>query len=94
MRYLIREIGYMRSGGRNNTILNIKNIYQYVGDKNGHDYKSTRDTVYKILQECFGGCNYIDNSKTITDNKTGNITLTLIDDARRKKLLAAGKNIK
>lgn len=94
MRYLIREIGYMRSGGRNNTILNIKNIYQYVGDKNGHDYKSTRDTVYKILQECFGGCNYIDYSKTITDNKTGNITLTLIDDARRKKLLAAGKNIK
>ena len=87
MRYLIREIGYMRSGRRSNTILDIKKIYQYVGDANGHDYKSTRDTVDKILKECFGGCNYIDYKKTTTDAKTGNITLTLIDDAKRKKLL-------
>lgn len=94
MRYLIREIGYMRSGGRSNTTLDIKKIYQYVGDANGHDYKSTRDTVYKILEECFGGCKYIDYLKTTTDNKTGNITLSLIDDARRKKLLAAGKDVK
>lgn len=90
MRYLIREIGYMRSGNRSNTILAIKSIYQYVGDTNGHDYKSTRDTVYKILQECFGGCNYIDYSKTTTDNKTGNITLTLISDKTREKI-ASGK---
>lgn len=88
MRYLIREIGYMRSGKRNNTILDIKSIYQYVGDTNGHDYKSTRDTVYKILEECFGGCRYIDYKKTTTDNKTGNIKLTLLDDTKRKKLIA------
>ena len=92
MRYLIREVGYMRSSKKRNNILDIKNIYDFLGDISGDDYESTRKTIYRILEDCFIKCHYITGYSI--DNATGNIILDLTTDAKRSQMLLKEKNDK
>ena len=89
MRYLMREIAWMRndSGKHRAPVITLQTLYAFAGDKTRADKKRTRDMTWKILHECFEQLHYIDKTKTIEDPKTGNILLQPISNDQRQKLL-------
>lgn len=91
MRYLCKEIAWMRNDGgkkkRSNSI-SIDSISAFVGDNTRKQKHNTKEMTWKILQECFVKCHYIEKD-LIENNRTGAIELEPISNSRREKLLLA-----
>ena len=90
LRFLMREIGYMRHGNRNTKIL-YSTLYDYTGDKTTRAQQLTRDLMYRLLEEVFKQENYITGYKEEAKPEAG-VKLTMSnakheDNTTRRKRL-------
>ena len=91
MRYLCKEIAWMRNDGgkkKRSKSISLDSVSAFAGDTTRKQKADTKEMTWKILQECFVKCHYIEKNM-IENYRTGAIELEPISNSRREKLLLA-----
>ena len=89
MRYLMREIGWMRNSSKRSNIIKATSLCEAVGDKTRADKQRTLKLTYELLEKAFMPLDYV---SSFVEDKNGNIALTYNKERKPRLNADNGKN--